>query len=557
MLRACLIAFFALLLPAVAELTLPRLFSDNMILQQQTDCAVWGWADAGQSVSVKASWGAEATGKADADGKWKVFIATPKAGTGHTLSINDRTFKNVAIGEVWLCAGQSNMGWSVGNSFGGEEEVASADDPDLRIFKSQREHWYEPLDIPRDRLAAWSGANPTSAQFTSAVSYYFAKKLRQELDIPVGIIVQAYAGTPIEGWMPTEIQLDDPRTVAGIKEMKERRQRMTREAALEKYNKELATYNGLIDKGETMKNKVRLLSPPIITQPQLMGHQAPSNIFNVMIYPVRPYAIRGMIWYQGERNSKTVPQALNYKRQLPLMIRYYRRSWHEMSAGNTADDFPFYFVQLPSWNPPQTKPVEGVEAVWAVNREMMRQVSLTVENTGMAVSIDTGDAIGLHPKNKQPIGQRMAYLALKGTYDKPIVGNGPTLHKHTINGGSIVLELESTGSGLMAAKPGKLDAFAIAGADRVWHWADAKIKGKTVTVSSAAVAKPVAVRYAWAMNPSERNLLYNKEGLPASPFRTDDWPLFDPEKDEEVQVHKPAKPDGYQSKDWTRPAMTQ
>jgi len=535
---------------AFADVRLPTLFGDNMILQQKTKNAVWGWADAGETVTVKASWGAETSAKTGPDGKWKVFLQTPAYGTGHALTIggkNSIKIKNVAIGEVWLCAGQSNMGWALGNCFEGEAEAASANLPNYRIFKSQREHWHEPLEESRDRLAQWKPCNPESAAETSAVSYYFGKKLHQELGIPVGIIVQAYAGTPIEGWMPWNIQQDDPRAQAHKRQLDESAARLTgrmgitREKALEGFNKELAEYNAKIDAGESMKNNVKKLAPPFITKPADMGHQYPAHIFNAMIYPIRPYGIRGAIWYQGERNSKDVPQAAHYREQLALLIDYYRSSWHELSGGNVARDFPFYFTQLPSWNPPQTQPVEGLEAPWAVNREMMRLVAAEVQNTGMAVSIDTGDPIALHPKNKKPIGIRLACLALKQTYGKDIVDYGPRYKKQTIKGDKIILEFDSVGSGLMAAKPGALNSFAIAGEDKVWQWADAEIKGGTVEVSSRAVPHPVAVRYAWAMNPSQRNLLYNKEGLPASPFRTDNWPFFSPE-DKIVIVDKPEKP---------------
>ena len=197
-----------------ADVRLPRLFCDHMVLQQQTSNAVWGWADAGEKVTVKASWGAEASATTGADGKWKLFLETPAYGTGHALTVkgkNSIRINDVAIGEVWLCAGQSNMGWGMGNSFGAEEE-ADVNLPDYRIFKSAREHWHKPLEMQRDRLSKWKPCNPESAAETSAVSYWFGKKLHQELGIPVGIIVQAYAGTPIEGWMPWDIQKDNPRS---------------------------------------------------------------------------------------------------------------------------------------------------------------------------------------------------------------------------------------------------------------------------------------------------------------------------------------------------------
>ena len=564
--RIPLLATFLVLstsLQACADVRLSRLFGDNMVLQQQTKNAIWGWADAGEVVSVSASWGAAATATADEDRRWKLFLETPAQGTGHSLSVvgqNRIQIRNVAVGEVWLCAGQSNMGWSTGNSFEAEKE-ADVDRPNFRIFKSQREHWHEPLEQSRDRLQRWKPCNPESAAETSAVSYYFGKTLHQHLDVPVGVIVQAYAGTPIEGWMPWEIQRDDVRAVEHKDALDVNAERRiargeTVELALATFQEQLVAYNAKIDAGETMKNAFRPLQPPFITKPASLGHQYPAHIFNAMIHPIRPYGIRGMIWYQGERNSKNVPQAAHYHDQLTRLVSYYRSSWHEFSDGNVSAEFPFQFTQLPSWNPAQTKPVEGLEACWAVNRESMRQVEREVPATGMVVSIDTGDAIALHPKNKKPIGIRHALLALQQTYRKDIVGRGPCYRRHQMVDEKVILEFDSVGSGLKAARPKPLNAFAVAGNDGKWHWADAAIDGSTVVVSTEGVPDPVAVRYAWAMNPSERNLLYNKEGLPASPFRTDSWPLFAPE-DDIVEVNKPEKPDGYQSVDWQRPVMTQ
>ena len=549
-------------LSVFAEVRLPRFFSDHMVLQQQTSNAIWGWANPGEQIKIKSSWGVGVSTEAGADGKWKIFLKTPGHATGQSLGIsgsNTIQITDIAIGEVWLCAGQSNMGWSVANSFEAEGE-SKVDLPHLRIFRSAREHWHEPLEENRDRLSQWKRCDPKAAAETSAVAYYFGKKLHEELKIPVGINQRAYASTPIEGWMPWNIQKDDPRTQAhrqrliDFAERRRRNQGESVEKAFATFEKELAEYNTKIDAGQTMKNAFRQLTPPIITSPGTLGHQHPANIFNAMIHPIRPYGIRGIIWYQGERNSKDVPQAVHYQGQLAKLIGYYRSSWHKMSEGNVAKDFPFQFTQLPSWNPPQAKPVEKLEASWAANRESMRLADQKVPNTAMAVTIDTGDAIDLHPKNKKPIGLRHAYLAMQKTYGKKIPADGPRLRGKIIQGSRIILEFESAGSGLMMSRPGKLNAFAIADKDQNWHWAQAKIKGTTVVVSSAKVLKPVAVRYAWAMNPSQRNLLYNREGFPASPFRTDDWPLFK-KGAEIITVIKPLKPDGYEAIDWERPPM--
>ena len=555
--------------PVKTGLRLPSLFGDHMILQQNMKNTIWGWADPKEQITVTASWGASASAQANADGGWKVLLDTPAFGTGHSLKITGSKtieIKDVAIGEVWLCAGQSNMGWSTGNSAEAELE-ANVNLPNYRIFKSGREHWHEPLKEKRDLMGQWKTCNPESAAETSVVAYNFGKKLHLALNVPVGIIQEAYAGTPIEGWMPWEVQQDIAQSKEQKAEMDKSVKRQldgkgeSREKSLAAFNQEMTDYNKQVAAGETMKSKNRELKPPYIKKPADMGNQYPANIFNAMIYPIRPYGIKGAIWYQGERNSKTVPQAVAYGEQLKRLISYYRSSWHELSGGNVAKDFPFFFTQLPSWEPPQTQPVEGVEATWSVNREAMRLVSIEMPHTGMAVGIDCGDPVALHPQNKKPIGIRHAYLALKEVYGKDIVASGPRYLSQKIEGNKIVLNFDSTGSGMMPAKPGKLDAFAIAGADKKWHWADAEIAGNKVIVSSKDVPTPVAVRYAWAMNPSQRNLLYNKEGIPASPFRTDSWPLFDP-NDPAVRVEKPEKTDeardakrSYQ--DWGRPRMTQ
>ncbi len=563
-----LVLVIALITPNISfgKIKLTALFTDNMILQQQTKNTIWGWSNPGNKVTVKASWGARSTAKADENGKWQLLLDTPAYGTGFTISISDKDetveIKNVAIGEVWLAAGQSNMGFAVGSCFGAEEEAKVADMPDFRIFRSSREHWHEPLEQPRDLLAKWKVCTPEVAARTSAVTYYFGKKLHQELGIPVGVIQQAYAGTPIEGWMPEDIQVGDKRFDALTVEIAKKPLKISKEDALAKWEKQSEIYQKKIANGETMKNKTRELKPPTIVKPAIMGHQIPSHIFNAMINPIRPYGIKGAIWYQGERNSKDAAQAAHYRYQIALLINYYRTSWNEMSGGNVSKDFPFQITQLPSWHQPQSKPVEGVEATWSVNREMMRLAVQDVENTSMVVTIDTGDSIALHPKNKKPIGIRHAYQALKNTYGKDFVADGPSYKESKIQGNKVVIRFdkESVGSGLIPAKAEPLNTFAIAGADQKWHWAKAEIKGNAIVLSSKEVSKPVAVRYAWGMNPSQRNLLYNKEGLPASPFRTDDWSLYDPNK--EVRVTKPtkekkAKGKKKEAKDWDRPVMTQ
>lgn len=546
-LKACLLSItLAIVAPcAFADVRLPAIVGDNMMLQQQIGAPLWGWADPGEKVTVAGSWGKEATATADDEGKWKVFLDTPSYGGPHALSIkgkNKITINNVMIGEVWLCAGQSNMGWRTSATFTGVEDAAAAQYPNLRIFRSERAHSPEPQE---DVIAKWTPCTPETAETCSAVTFYFARKLHEELRIPVGVVLQPYAGTPIEGWMPKAIQMGDPITRKIIEEMDADSADYDLEAAKKQLERSMQSWKEGKRRGE-----------PRLRTPSNWGHQYPGNIFNGLIHPVRPYGIRGAIWYQGERNAKDVAQAANYVNQLPLLIDYYRNSWHALSGGNVADDFPFFFVQLPAWMAAQTEPVED-DAPWAVSREAMRLVARSVPNTGVAVAIDTGDEILLHPKDKKPIGLRLAYLALKKTYGKDFVEYGPFFKSHRVEGDTIILEFDSVGSGLMAGKKGALNSFAIAGKDKNFVWADAVIKGESVVVSAKGLSAPAAVRYAWAMNPSQRNLLYNKEGIPASPFRTDDWPLFDAANYVAKEQIKPEKADDYEAIPLKRPPMTQ
>ena len=370
------------------KVRVPAIFSDHSVFQQGGGNPIWGWAKPGEEVTVSTSWGTKDSATADKNGRWMVIAYTSKAGTGHEVTIqgdNKIVLSNVAVGEVWLCAGQSNMGWSMGNSFEAGKE-ANVNLPDFRIYKSAREHWHEPLSENRDRLAKWKSCDPKSAAETSAVSYYFGKKLHQKLGVPVGIIQRAFAGTPIEGWMPWAIQSADPRTIAHKKLLDDGSNRLiargqTKQKALANYQKELKEYNDKIDRGETMKNAFKSLSPPIITKPSSMGHQYPGHIYNAMIAPIRPYAIRGMIWYQGERNAKNAPQAEHYANQLKQLIGHYRNTWHGESWGSVSDGFPVYFTQLPSWGSPQEKPVEGSESrMGSESREYAKGVTGSLQH---------------------------------------------------------------------------------------------------------------------------------------------------------------------------------
>ncbi len=380
------------------------------------------------------------------------------------------------------------------------------------------------------------------------------------MGIPVGIIVQAYAGTPVEGWIPWEYQSDIKRSRYHKQALDDVAQRQTEklglsaDAAVVEYRAALENYQQRMAAGDTMKNKNKRLMAPVITKPADLGNQYPQHIYNAMVHPLLGYGIRGVIWYQGERNSKSVQQALAFKGQLTRLINTYRDLWNTHSEGNVTKDLYFSLTQLPAWGATQEHPSEGLEAPWAVSRQMMFEMARESGNIGLAVSIDTGSPVELHPKNKKPIGMRHAFTVLHDVYNIYETGHGPYYTSYEIAGNEVILSFKGNGSGLSKARQEPLNSFAIAGADKKWYWARARIEGETVVVSSKFVEKPVAVRYAWAMNPSQRNLLYNKEGFPASPFRTDDWPLYK-EGEEEITVEKPKKGPGYVAKDWSRPIM--
>lgn len=557
-----LLVFILVLENVDAQLKLPTFFADYMVLQQNSSNAIWGWAKPNTKVTVLASWDEKSIVKSDDEGNWKAFIKTPSHCINQTIIISsskeELMIMQVAVGEVWLCLGQSNMGWSLRNCFNGEKDAAIADNSLLRIYKSDRQHWHEPKEDCT--TGKWYVSSPPSARETSAVAYYFGSTLQKQLDVPVGIIVQAYAGTPVEGWMPWSVQKDNARSIRHKDELDKTSKRqneildITDEKAKQNFVDELELYNQKMVQGDTMKNSVKRLMRPIITKPANLGNQYPAHIFNAMVNPLVGYGIKGAIWYQGERNSKTVQQAVDFKVQLQLMIRYYRDEWNKASNGNVADDFYFSLTQLPSWGILQSSPVEDLIAPWAVSRNVMFELAKEDNNIGLAVSIDTGSPILLHPKNKRPIGKRHAFGIINKVYQQSDIGHGPFYKSHEIKNNSIVLSFDGVGSGLMTAREGQLEGFAISGKDGKWYWADASIKDDRIVVSSKNVSNPIAVRYAWAMNPSQANLLYNNEGFPASPFRTDDWPLFK-QGVEEVKVNKPMKPQGYTAKDWYRPMM--
>jgi sialate O-acetylesterase len=449
-----------LLSPAArADVKLHPLFSDGMVLQQKGECFVWGTADAGERVEVSfktndADQGAGMT--ADQDGKWKVSLKTGAAGGPYTMTVkgkNEITVKDVYVGEVWIASGQSNMEWPVNAAAGADEAKKNAGNAKLRLFTVKKTAKDEPqTTVPVDEFnGKWLEAGPNTIGRFSAVAYFFGRDLQKELDVPVGIIHTSWGGTASEEWTSMKV----------------------------------------LDAHPEHKGK----------------HPRQSKLYNGMIAPLIPYAIKGAIWYQGESNAG---RAELYKTGFPLMIQNWRDDWKQ-------GDFPFLFVQLAPFMKIEKEPTD---TGWARLREAQLLTTRNAKNTAMAVITDVGEEMDIHPKKKEPVGHRLALAAEALAYGKKVEYSGPAFDKMTVEGNKAVLSFTHLGGGL-EAKDGPLTGFTVAGEDKVFHNAEAEIKGDTIVVSSKDVEKPVAVRFGWANYPVVN--LWNKAGLPASPFRTDDW----------------------------------
>ncbi|MEA4839989.1 MAG: sialate O-acetylesterase [Bacteroidales bacterium] len=638
-------------IPISAKLIMPVLFSDNMVLQQKTEAPIWGQCESMQKVKVKTSWDNKTYETiSDRMGNWKLKVQTPLAGGPYTITVSaEKTIRlnDVMIGEVWLCSGQSNMemplaGWGKISNF--ENEVASADHPNIRLFQVEKATALQPVSDLRVMGGSWLVCSPKSISEFSATAYFFAKNLSKKLKgIPIGLIHTSWGGTPVEAWTSSQSLMLLPDFNDYLRALKEVptdsiEQKKYLDNQLEAWkvqiqNKDkdpgykngiakwiqidyddegwkmmnvpqlweeqmLKNFDGVvwfrktIDLPESLKGKdlnlnlgtiddneitffngqqigttegwdhnrayivpgnlvkvgknvitvrvfdsggsggfygdpqkvflasgektfnlsgswkysigfnLKEITAPIITQNQ----SQPAQLFNAMINPLVPYAIRGAIWYQGEAN---VDRAKQYKLLFPLMIYDWRKQWN--------DDFPFYFVQLANYLKSDDKPQPSP---WAELREA-QQNALSLDNTGMAVTIDIGNPDDIHPKNKQEVGRRLALLATVGIYGQQEVSSGPRYESYKIHGSKIILKFSSVGGGLKSRNGEKISGFAVAGVDKKFYWANAEIQDNKVILSCPEVEFPISVRYGWSNNPACN--LYNAENLPAAPFRTDDW----------------------------------
>jgi len=527
---------------ARAELKLPALVGDGMVLQRDLELPIWGWANPGQAVTVKIA-GQSVTGKADKDGRWEVKLA-PIAGSSHTLRMTieaggeRKTIANILVGEVWVCSGQSNMQWPVSASFDADLEKMTADFPSIRIITVPQVGTQE---IQDDFNGRWEAVTPETVGDFSAVGYFFGRELHEVLGVPIGLIDNAWGGSAAEAWVRRDVLEKDKRFKTYIDQWVETEKTFDYEAQMATFQKKRAEW---MKKAEAAKaaGKPQPGGMPRPPRNLLAGQHRPGNLYAGVLHPIIGYGIRGVIWYQGESNAG---RAANYGDLFPLMIQHWRDEWGQ-------GDFPFYWVQLADF---KAESAEPGDSEWAELRESQTKTLDKLKNTGQAVIYDIGEGRDIHPRDKQNVARRLARLALAHDYGIAIPHLSPRYSGMDKKGNKIVVSLKDVGSGLYTFDVNEAKGFAIAGKDKAWHWAKAKVVGKDkIEVWCDAVSDPVAVRYAWSDNPVA-NLRSRMENLPVTPFRTDDWPMVtapEPEpkaapaekpKESPTEKLKAAKPD--------------
>jgi sialate O-acetylesterase len=460
--------------PAHADVKVPSIFGSHMVLQQKQRNKVWGTASPNEDVTVSLGTSSKTT-KADGGGRWSVTL-DPLTATKTPLMMtikgeNTITLSDILVGEVWLCSGQSNMQWDVAVANDADLELLTAADPLLRLITVPLVGTQEPKD---DFRGNWTASTPASATHFSAVGYFFGRQLRQTLGVPVGLIDDAWGGSACEAWIRRDLLEKDPK------------------------------YKPLIERWEAIEK-----GKP--SRDQLTGNARPGNIYNGTLNPTIGYGIKGVIWYQGESNAG---RAYQYRDLFPLMIKNWRDEWG-------IGDFSFYWVQLADFL--AEKPEPG-DSSWAELREAQTMTMAKLPNTGQAVIIDLGEAKDIHPRNKQGVAKRLARWALARDYGLKIPYQSPTYKSMTAKDGKVTLTFDNVGNALKTFDVPEARGFTIAGEDKKFYKAKAKIVGphhEQVEVSADEVSKPVAVRYAWADNPVCN--LYGNGELPVTPFRTDDW----------------------------------
>ncbi len=493
---------FSLTDTSLAELMLPSVISDNMVLQQGKTIVIWGWADPGCQVTVSIG-GNKNGANADGSGAWRVRLPALKPAGPYTMNITcgseNIELENILVGEVWVCSGQSNMEWILQNADTGKEEIAAANYPEIRLFQIPKVTSH----IPQKTVSAqWRLCEPETVRWFSAVAYFFGRELHRELDVPVGLINSSWGGTRIEPWIPMQ-------GFDAVPSLQNIRDEITE--ANEKYRADLKEIiepvsEWVISAKKAAANNNSVPEPPEWPKHVLNHNQRPMGLYNSMIHPIVPFAIRGAIWYQGESNRS---DGMLYHDKMKALIYGWRTVW---DVGN----FPFLYVQLAPYQY-NDEDHDILPKAWEA-----QTATLSIPNTGMAVTVDIGERYDIHPRNKQEVGRRLSLWALAKTYGREgIVYSGPLYSSMVVEGNKIRIWFDHTADGLMSSDGGSLTWFAIAGNDRNFVEAKAEIDGDTILVWSDEVSSPQAVRFAWDKIASPN--LVNSAGLPASPFRTDNW----------------------------------
>jgi sialate O-acetylesterase len=508
--RAGLLALAVVSLPvwvqaARADVKLPAIFTPHMVLQRDMKDKVWGWADPGEKIMVSIA-GQSQTVEAGPDGKWNVLLDPLKAGGPHTLTVKGKNtidLDDVLVGEVWICSGQSNMEMSVGGSTDGDLEPLGANFPKIRLISVPKVGTQEPQ---YDFKGKWEVCTPATARDFSAVGYYFGRQLYQTLGVPIGLIDDSWGGSACEAWVRRDLLASDSKY--GDLMAQWEKTEADAPKAREEYEKRLAAYSETVSK---LKAEGKAAPrPPQSPDAQLKGNSRPGNLYNGVLKPTIGYGIRGAIWYQGESNAG---RAYQYRDLFPLMIQSWRDEWG-------IGPFSFYWAQLADY---QNEPKEPVESAWAELREAQTMTMKRLPNTGQAVIIDIGEGKDIHPRDKQNVGKRLARWALARDYGLKVACESPIYKSMEKKDGKLVVSFDHVGSGLRPFDVSEVKGFAIAGSDRKFVWAKAKLVGKDkVEVWAEGVSDPQAVRYGWADNPV-CNLFANGD-LPVTPFRSDDWP---------------------------------
>ncbi len=476
-----------------ADVKLPGIFSDNMVLQQSAPVPVWGWAEEGESVTVE--FRGDRVRTTAKGGKWTVKLSELKAGGPDTLTVSGKNrieLKNVLVGEVWICSGQSNMEWPFSRSYEPATDIAGSANPMIRLYTVPKLKADQPVD---DIKARWVECNPQTTPNFSAVAYYFGRDLQKALGVPVGLIHTSWGGSPAEVWMSQRALESD---------------RDYKKSILDGYAESMNRYQAALTQFEAEQAELKKQGKTSDKKPPGKPGWKPTELYNGMIAPLIPFAIKGAIWYQGESNAGRAHQ---YRSLYPDMIRNWRHDWKQ---GNLT----FLAVQLAPFQKIKDQPGDSS---WAELREAQLYATKSLPKVGMAVITDVGEENDIHPKKKAPVGARLALAARGIAYGQKIEYSGPSYRLLVVKGNAATLQFDHVGAGL-EARGGDLTGFTIAGQDQKFVRAKAEIIGDTIVVTSPEVPNPLAVRFGWADYPVVN--LWNRDGLPASPFRTDRFPMI-------------------------------